>query len=315
MSVQEGQNLLLLLGGGLEGIVHPWIVLGLELNSRTYLQNINVLTDPLWLTAAVQARTPWYFNAVFGADISLGKDRREGGERALEPFKIFGGLIFTLDVLAGKRDAERAQRRREARDKAEMERAARQAQAKADSLARKARLDSIGLAQERKRERMRADSLTEKTRQDSAALAEMNKKLEEERAKRSDMEKQLLSTGLLLLDAVYFETGKAEISKNSEPYLKIIAKMLVKYPKLKIEVAGHTDNTGTFGVNMRLSQQRADAVRFYLAEVTPELADRVTARGYGPSVPKSDNRSAEGRSINRRVELQVLNKHALKEYK
>jgi outer membrane protein OmpA-like peptidoglycan-associated protein len=133
-------------------------------------------------------------------------------------------------------------------------------------------------------------------------------------SKRSDMEKQLLSTGLLLLDAVYFQTGRTDISINSKPYLNIIGKMLLKYPKLELEVGGHTDNTGGYEMNKRLSNARAESVRQYLVAVAPELASRLTAAGYGPDVPKADNRSAAGRKVNRRVELQVMNKDVLKEY-
>jgi len=124
----------------------------------------------------------------------------------------------------------------------------------------------------------------------------------------------LLSTGLLVMDAVYFETGKADISLNSKPYLTMLAKMLTKYPKLKIEVDGHTDNIGSDAYNMDLSQARAQSVRNYMVSQEPSLDARLTARGYGESSPKADNRTAAGRKLNRRTELQVLNKDALHEY-
>jgi outer membrane protein OmpA-like peptidoglycan-associated protein len=133
-------------------------------------------------------------------------------------------------------------------------------------------------------------------------------------SKRSDVEKQLLSTGLLILDAVYFESGKTEISINSKPYLNIIGKMLLKYPKLLLEIGGHTDNIGGHDSNKRLSLSRAESVRQYLVLVAPDLASRLTANGYGSDVPKADNRTAAGRKQNRRVELQVMNKDVLREY-
>lgn len=153
-----------------------------------------------------------------------------------------------------------------------------------------------------------------KARQDSLALVESRKNLELEKSKRSDAEKQLLSTGLLLLDAVYFETGKTDISINSKPYLNIIAKMLTKYAKLRIEVAGHTDDVGSDASNQRLSQGRAEAVSAYMSSVAPELSNMLSARGYGESMPKADNKTADGRKHNRRTELQVLNKEVLREY-
>jgi outer membrane protein OmpA-like peptidoglycan-associated protein len=294
--------------------VHPILVLGIEASSRTSLENINVKTDPLWLTPSIQLRTPYYFNVIFGSDISLSQGRTGTDVRALEPFRLFGGFVFSFDLMQRKRHAAMEKERHMAAEKTAMEKKAREAQARSDGLALKARTDSLAAAKARDAERLRADSLALKARQDSIVLAETQKKLDEERSKRSDAEKQLLSTGLLLLDAVYFETGKSEININSYPYLNIIGKMLTKYPKLQIEVSGHTDNIGKFQMNMGLSQMRADAVRIYLIQVAPELSGRISARGYGPTQPKSPNTNAQGRRLNRRVELQVLNREALKEY-
>lgn len=179
------------------------------------------------------------------------------------------------------------------------------------ALMRKARQDSMNMAAKARQDSL---NLAAKARQDSLALLQAQGQLASERSKRSEMETQLLTTGLLVLDAVYFETGRTEISINSKPYLNMLAKMLTKYPKLKLEVAGHTDNVGTDAYNLNLSQGRATAVATYLTSQAPELAGRLTARGYGESRPKADNRTAEGRTLNRRTELQVLNKEALDEY-
>jgi outer membrane protein OmpA-like peptidoglycan-associated protein len=165
-------------------------------------------------------------------------------------------------------------------------------------------------------EKAREDSLAraDKSRRDSLTLAETRRQLDAERSKRSEMENQLLTTGLLVLDAVYFETGRTEISINSKPYLDMLAKMLTKYPKLQIEVDGHTDNVGNDAYNQKLSEGRALAVRDYLATQAPELGGRLTAKGFGETSPKADNRTAAGRTLNRRTELRVLNKEALDEY-
>jgi outer membrane protein OmpA-like peptidoglycan-associated protein len=312
-SLQKNHDLLLLLSGGVQGSVHPMLVLGLEANSRTFVKEVTPINDPLWLTTSFQFRTPYLFNVHLGGDISLSKDR-DGGKRSLEPFRIFGGLVFSLDLLAKQRQSLAEKEKQDAAEKEAMAQKAQSAEARADSLTEKAQLDSIAMAKARKAEQLRADSLAEKARQDSVTLAETQKRLEEERSKRSDAEKQLLSTGLLLLDAVYFETGRADISINSHPYLNIIGKMLTKYPKLQLEISGHTDNVGRLNSNMLLSQARADAVRVYLIQVAPELSTMLTTRGYGPSQPKAPNTSADGRKMNRRVELQVLNKDVLKEY-
>jgi outer membrane protein OmpA-like peptidoglycan-associated protein len=314
MSLQADHDMLLLLSGGVQGAVHPMLVLGLELSSRTFIENIAIQADPLWLTPSLQFRSPYYFNVIFGSDISLSDDPAPGIPAPLEQFRIFGGFSFSFDLLAKKRADMAAQERGEAAAKDSLQRAAAAARALADSMAKKAQADSASMARQREAEQRRADSLAEKARRDSITLAETRAKLEVEKSKRSDAEKQLLSTGLLLLDAVYFETGKSEISINSLPYLNIIGKMLTKYPKLQIEVSGHTDNVGRFELNMQLSQTRAEAVRLYLIQVAPELTKNLTSRGYGSTAPKAQNNTASGRMLNRRTELHVLNKDVLKEY-
>ena len=165
-------------------------------------------------------------------------------------------------------------------------------------------------------EKARQDSLAraDKARQDSLALVDSRRQLDAERSKRSEMENQLLSTGLLVLDAVYFETGRTDISINSKPYLDMLAKMLTKYPKLRIEVDGHTDSVGGDAYNQKLSEGRAMAVRDYLIMQAPELNGRLTAKGFGKSSPKADNGSVAGRTLNRRTELRVLNREVLDEY-
>ena len=94
------------------------------------------------------------------------------------------------------------------------------------------------------------------------------------------------------LEALYFETGKALISINSKPYLNLVGKVLAKYPKLQLEIQGHTDNTGNAAANQALSQERADAVRLYLSSLEAELNGHLGAVGYGPARPKDSNRTA-----------------------
>ena len=103
-----------------------------------------------------------------------------------------------------------------------------------------------------------------------------------------------------------FETGRSALKPDSYTILDIVAASLSANPDIKIEIAGHTDNTGSAATNMRLSQARADAVRAYLASkgVVPE---RMVAKGYGPSQPVAPNTTATGRAQNRRVELRQTN--------
>ncbi len=110
----------------------------------------------------------------------------------------------------------------------------------------------------------------------------------------------------LILEGVNFETGKATLTPESQTILDGVAESLVANEEIRVQVTGHTDNTGSRALNMRLSRARADAVRQYLID-KGVAADRLTAAGLGPDKPIASNRTAEGRAQNRRVELTRLN--------
>lgn len=101
---------------------------------------------------------------------------------------------------------------------------------------------------------------------------------------------------------ISFATGKATIEPDSLKTLDAAAAALKATGDVRIEVAGHTDNAGTADSNMRLSQQRAEAVAAALVE-RGVAASRLAAKGYGQTMPVADNRTEDGRAKNRRVEL------------
>ena len=110
----------------------------------------------------------------------------------------------------------------------------------------------------------------------------------------------------VVLRGVTFETGRSALKPDSYTILDIVAQSLIANPDIRIEIAGHTDNTGALATNMRLSQARADAVRAYLASKGVEPG-RMVANGYGPSQPVAPNNTSAGRAQNRRVELRQTN--------
>ena len=293
-SFEPGKGVLLVTGAGAQFIVMPPLVLGMEINSRTFLA-APTITDPIWVTPSVVFRTPSHMNMTAGADISITKDRADG-TRTLEPWRAFIALSVSYDTQARMRQQRAEAARRSALEKAMLAQKARQAES--DRLAQK----------------HIADSLAVKAVQDSVILAATQRALVAEKSKRSESEEQLLGTGMLLMDAVYFETGRTDISINSKPYLNIIAKMLAKYPKLRTEVSGHSDSVGGASYNQGLSQDRAESVQAYMVNTAPELKGRLSAKGYGLTQPKADNDTEAGRMMNRRIELRILNKDALKEY-
>ena len=106
---------------------------------------------------------------------------------------------------------------------------------------------------------------------------------------------------------VYFDTSRATIKRVSFPLLNEVAQALTDNPAIKVEIQGHTDSQGSARSNLRLSQKRAEAVRTYLIKKSI-ASDRMVARGHGEEVPIADNRTAEGRSQNRRVEFVITSR-------
>ena len=108
----------------------------------------------------------------------------------------------------------------------------------------------------------------------------------------------------LVLRGVNFATASAEIDPASAVVLDVVADQLRGRPGLRVAVEGHTDSVGSEAYNQALSQRRADAVRSYLVRKGVP-AGQLTARGLGESAPIATNDTAEGRALNRRVELEV----------
>ena len=107
-----------------------------------------------------------------------------------------------------------------------------------------------------------------------------------------------------VFDNLNFEFGKADIKKESLPYLDKLADTLNKSKDWTLEIQGHTDDKGSDDFNMKLSQNRADSVRNYLI-TKGVLADTITAKGFGESTPLVANDSDANREKNRRVEFKI----------
>jgi outer membrane protein OmpA-like peptidoglycan-associated protein len=108
-----------------------------------------------------------------------------------------------------------------------------------------------------------------------------------------------------VFDNLNFEFGKAEIKKDSYPYLDNLVDTLLKSKTWRLDIEGHTDNTGSDDFNMKLSQKRADAVKEYL--VSKGISeDLITPQGYGESKPLVPNDSNSNREKNRRVEFKII---------
>jgi OOP family OmpA-OmpF porin len=98
-----------------------------------------------------------------------------------------------------------------------------------------------------------------------------------------------------------FDLGKATIRPTSYATLNKVAELLVA-KNFSLKLAGHTDNTGSMALNLRLSKERAESIKAYLVSQGAN-ASRIEATGYGPNQPIASNKTAEGRQKNRRVEF------------
>jgi len=114
---------------------------------------------------------------------------------------------------------------------------------------------------------------------------------------------EVTSTGIVIHQRIYFEYNRAVIRSRSFPILNTVAQVLNDFPDITIEIQGHTDDRGSDEYNLRLSGERAEAVRTYLMG-QGIAANRLTARGYGEARPIDTNRTPAGRAANRRVEFQ-----------
>ncbi|HEY6106907.1 MAG TPA: OmpA family protein [Anaeromyxobacteraceae bacterium] len=104
---------------------------------------------------------------------------------------------------------------------------------------------------------------------------------------------------------VKYQTGKFKVLPASFPLLNQVVQVLNDYPKMRLRVEGHTDNVGGESFNLKLSQKRAESVTAYL--VSKGIAgDRLESAGYGLTRPLASNRTAKGRSQNRRTEFHIV---------
>jgi len=135
------------------------------------------------------------------------------------------------------------------------------------------------------------------------AITEKQEMAQDVIVKAKSLAKDIQLTGHASVYGIYFDFNKTEVKPESEPALKEIAKLLRQNPQLNLYVVGHTDYVGEFNYNMKLSQERANAIVKILVlryGISPKC---LKAYGVGPLAPVASNKTEEGRSLNRRVEL------------
>jgi outer membrane protein OmpA-like peptidoglycan-associated protein len=110
---------------------------------------------------------------------------------------------------------------------------------------------------------------------------------------------------VILLNNLIFQIAKSKIEPESYPELDMVVNMMKESPKMVIQVEGHTDYLGDAAKNLKLSQQRVDAVKAYL--LSKDISKgRVKTKAFGGTNPLSRADTPEAHRLNRRVELRVL---------
>jgi outer membrane protein OmpA-like peptidoglycan-associated protein len=110
------------------------------------------------------------------------------------------------------------------------------------------------------------------------------------------------------LKNIFFDVDKWDLKPESKAELDKLISFLTKNPNLKVELGGHTDNSGDKKNNLILSSNRAKAVYDYLITNGKIAAERLTYKGYGDTMPKVANDTAENKAKNRRTEFKVVGK-------
>lgn len=114
-----------------------------------------------------------------------------------------------------------------------------------------------------------------------------------------------LTEGKLITHAIRFDVSKAEVRGESMGFIRQVADYLKANPAVKFEIGGHTDSDGDDAANLKLSEQRAQAVKNIL--LNQGVADKqLTVKGYGETKPISPNTTPDGKANNRRVEFVKL---------
>jgi cytochrome c oxidase subunit 2 len=127
---------------------------------------------------------------------------------------------------------------------------------------------------------------------------------------KSEIEKIVKDTSgsasrIVQLKHVFFETGSDKLSQLSKYELENLSSIMKSNPRLRVELAGHTDNTGDAASNLELSSKRAANVKAFLGSIGADVT-RLSSKGYGQNVPLESNDTPEGREKNRRTELKIL---------
>jgi cytochrome c553 len=127
----------------------------------------------------------------------------------------------------------------------------------------------------------------------------------------SDSFQTLMEDKPVLIEGASFDSGSTTLKKTANKQLNGVVEFAVKQPDAKLEVIGYADNFGPEKINLKLSVKRAESVKKYLVK-NGIAANRVVAQGQGAKSPRGNNKTKEGRALNRRVEIHSVIKEQRK---
>jgi len=227
--------------------------------------------------------------------------------------------IARADAEARARELERARQENVARaqqmerDRMQLEAQARQIEQTrqlAEARAREAEArtrEAEARAREVEQARLEAEQKAREAEQARAAALAAQAQSAALSREMAELKAQETERGVVMtLGDVLFATGRAEVAPGAQRSLEKLADFLRNYPTRNVLIEGHTDSTGSQESNLRLSEQRAEAIKTLLV-ARGVSADRIATKGYGMQYPLVTNDTAEGRQQNRRVEIIVLN--------
>lgn len=141
-----------------------------------------------------------------------------------------------------------------------------------------------------------------------AAQREFNERFDKVQQYFSKDEAEVYKQGnqlVIRMRGIKFPVGQATLTPENYHLLTKVQRAIHTFSPGSIIIEGHTDSTGSAELNQRLSQQRADAVKAYLSANDADIVDHIKAIGYGPDRPLASNNTAEGRAINRRIDVRI----------
>ena len=116
---------------------------------------------------------------------------------------------------------------------------------------------------------------------------------------------KIMKGSKIILNNIFFATDSSNLKNNSQTELKKLISFMNINSSIKVEISGHTDNKGNIAHNLDLSNRRAKAVYEYLIK-NGVKAERLTYKGFGQTLPIATNDTDDGRALNRRTEMKIV---------